>query len=179
MKIWSSGKNEETVRPSTYYGSAIFVAFSLVVLGTAHVMRDLKLFVACFAAGAAIVAIMCYFAIVATIARRKKRVLDLGSPVGYAVNHRVGTCPDTHLESEGICKQREEVVTYHGGDYKIGQNTMPKPNPNEPAASLFKNGKLNVLDLHGMSTETLNSLCNTFKDHPYTALNVTGKECAR
>ena len=170
MRIWSQERRQKDVKPSTYFGSALFVAFSLVVLGTAYALRDLKIFVACFSVGAAIIAVTCYFALVSTISQRAERTADIGSPCAYATNRKVGVCPDTHVEQGNRCVKRDaKISTTSGEQYVLGDSA--NPDTIQPY--------LGVAKLDGMSTEEMKRMCTAFVRRPYTALNTVGAECSR
>lgn len=196
MKIWSQEREEKVIRPSTYYGSALFVGFSLVILGTSYMVKDLRIFAATFSVGAALVAIVCYFALVSTISRRAKRMLDVGSPCGYAAVHTVGACPDTHINDGKFCQPRteEQIVNARGIEYKLGddnpgiRSAMNKihntsahlvgqdtQDPQNPALRLLSD----KLVLNGMDSTDLRHLCEGTKDLPYVVLNTMGPECVR
>lgn len=164
--IWLPGRPENSVRASTYFGSAIFVAFSLVILSTAYVLENFRIFVALFSVGAAIIAVTCYFALVSTISKRALRLSDVGTPCGYATNRRVGVCPDTHDEKAGKCVKRTSQLDAGGKKYVLSDNVTPANIPH-----------LEVADLQGMSTEDVSNLCKSFKGKPYTALTTMGREC--
>ena len=173
MRIWSSERRENAVRSSTYYGSALFVVFSLIVLGTAYVLQDMRVFAASFAVGAAVIAIMCYVALVSTISKRAKRIADVGSPCGYATDKVIGVCPDTHVEDDGMCKRRSDRIDIGSDSYTLGENV-------EPTFANDEDRKyLEMQKLEGMSTDELVKLCRTFNKKPYTALNTMGRACVR
>ena len=167
MKIRSAERRQASVQPSTYYGSALFVVFSLTILGTAYFLQDMRVFAASFAVGAAIIAIMCYVAIVSTVKERAKRADDVGSPCAYASNVEVGVCPDTHDEQEGVCKLRKTPLDIGGDRYQLSKSA-------DVDASYLK-----MHDLNGMDTENLSNLCGVFENRPYTALNTMGSVCVR
>ena len=170
MRIWSQERREKHIRPSTYFGSLLFALFSLVVLGTAYMLEDMKLFAAFFSVGAAVVAVTCYFALVSTISKRAKRTADVGSPCAHSTDKKVGVCPDTHEEQGGRCLKRDsQIETASGAKYVLGKSVE------SPAMQPY----LGLTKLDGMSTEEMKRLCDTFSGSPYTALNTVGSECSR
>lgn len=169
MRVWKD-RRTLSVRRSTYYGSALFVAFSLVVLGTAHVLNDMRVFAACFSVGAAVIAITCYVALVSTISNRAERApVDTGSACGKSKRHVVGVCPDTHEVRDGRCTKRTSRLVTGGHEYELDASVEP-----EEVRDYLK-----VTDLEGMNTEGVARMCGAFAGRPFTALNVLGRECAR
>lgn len=167
MRVWSNRRTLSVTR-STYYGSALFVAFSLIVLGTAYVLNNMRVFVACFSVGAAVIAVTCYIALVSTISKRAERSnVDIGAPCGESKRHVVGVCPDTHEERDGRCIKRTSRLVTGGQEYELDASVESEAIRNY----------LNVTDLKGMDTETVSNMCKAFSGRPYTALNALGREC--